>query len=73
MKIEFEKSDLDLGYTPVENMFIHTYLGLASGDQIKVYLYALSQLYSGNEEGITNANIAISCYTKNKGHHNNNS
>lgn len=59
MKIEFEKSDLDLGYTPVENMFIHTYLGLASGDQIKVYLYALSQLYSGNEEGITNANIAF--------------
>lgn len=59
MKIEFDKSVLDLGFTPVENMFIHTYLGLANGDQIKVYLYALSRAYSPGGEDVTNENIAF--------------
>ncbi len=59
MRIEFDKNVLDLGFTPVENMFIHTYLSLADGDQIKVYLYALSQAYNTNGDGLTNENIAF--------------
>ncbi|MDO5026540.1 MAG: hypothetical protein Q4E50_01775 [Tissierellia bacterium] len=59
MKIEFDKTIIDLGFTPVENMFIHTYLSLANGNQIKVYLYALSQAYNTNGQGLTNENIAF--------------
>lgn len=59
MKVEFDKTVLDLGFTPVENMFIHTYLSLANGNQIKVYLYALSQAYNTNGQGLTNENIAF--------------
>ena len=59
MRIEFEKTAIDFGYTPVENMFIHTYLSLANADQIKVYLYALSHAYSGSNDELTNENIAF--------------
>lgn len=59
MRIEFDKTIIDLGFTPVENMFIHTYLSLANGNQIKVYLYALSQAYNTNGQGLTNENIAF--------------
>lgn len=59
MKIELDKTMIDLGFTPVENMFIHTYLAMANGDQIKVYLYALSQVYSNDRQEIDNKNIAF--------------
>lgn len=59
MKIEFDKSVIDLGYTPIENMFIHTYLSIANAEQIKVYIYALSHAYSQNGEDLTNDNIAF--------------
>lgn len=59
MKIELDKTMIDLGFTPVENMFIHTYLAMANGDQIKVYLYALSQVYSNDKQEIDNKNIAF--------------
>lgn len=59
MKIEFDKSVIDLGYTPIENMFIHTYLSIASAEQIKVYIYALSHAYSQNGEDLNNDNIAF--------------
>ncbi|NLW52055.1 MAG: hypothetical protein GXY87_01640 [Tissierellia bacterium] len=59
MRFETDKTTIDLGYTPVENMFIHTYLSLANGDQIKVYLYALSNAHSNNKEEITNDMIAF--------------
>lgn len=59
MKIELDKTMIDLGFTPVENMFIHTYLAMANGDQIKVYLYALSQVYSSDRQEIDNKNIAF--------------
>lgn len=59
VRVELDKTILDLGFTPVENMFIHTYMSLANGDQIKVYLYALSQAYATNGDGITNENIAF--------------
>lgn len=57
MRVELEKSKLDLGTTPVENMFINTLMASANESQIKVYLYALSLAYS-NIEDITNENIA---------------
>lgn len=57
MRVELERSKLDLGTTPVENMFINTLMASANESQIKVYLYALSLAYS-NIEDITNENIA---------------
>lgn len=57
MKFEIEKNKLDLGVTPIENMFINTHIAKASESQIKVYLYALSLVHSGVEE-ISNENIA---------------
>lgn len=57
MRVELERSKLDLGTTPVENMFINTLMANANESQIKVYLYALSLAYS-NIEDITNKNIA---------------
>lgn len=57
MKIEFENNLLDLGTTPIENMFINTFLSRANDVQIKVYLYALSHGYSEKED-LTNENIA---------------
>lgn len=57
MRVELEKSKLDLGTTPVENMFINTLMASANESQIKVYLYALSLAYS-NIDDITNENIA---------------
>lgn len=57
MRVEIENNTLDLGTTPIENMFINTYLSSANEIQIKVYLYALSNAYSGNHD-ITNENIA---------------
>lgn len=59
MRLKFDKTVIDLGFTPVENMFIHTYLSLADGNSIKVYLYALSHAYSTNQEDITNEIIAF--------------
>ncbi|WP_296257392.1 DnaD domain protein [uncultured Ezakiella sp.] len=57
MRLEIENSQLDLGTTPIENMFINTYLSRANEIQIKVYLYALMNAYSGNTN-ISNLNIA---------------
>lgn len=58
MKLQIEQNIIDLGTTPIENMFINTYLSFANEVQIKVYLYALSVAYSENQE-ISNDNIAI--------------
>lgn len=57
MKFEIENNFLDLGTTPIENMFINTFLSRANDVQIKVYLYALSNAYSGKTD-LTNENIA---------------
>lgn len=57
MRVELENNQLDLGSTPIENMFINTYLSQANEIQIKVYIYALSQAHSKNEN-ISNENIA---------------
>lgn len=57
MKFQIENNFLDLGTTPIENMFINTFLSRANDVQIKVYLYALSNAYSGKTD-LTNENIA---------------
>lgn len=57
MRVELEKDQLDLGVTPIENMFINTLMVEANESQIKVYLYALSLAHSGIE-GVSNENIA---------------
>ena len=57
MKIEFENNLLDLGTTPIENMFINTFLSRSIVVQIKVYLYALSHVYIEKED-LTNEYIA---------------
>lgn len=58
MKFEIEKNDIDIGTTPLENMFINTYLAIANSDQIKVYIFAYAQAYSNNIENLSNEMIA---------------
>ena len=58
MKIRLKKNDFDLGTTPIENMFINTYLSFANEAQIKVYLYAFSYVHSNNDGELTNEQIA---------------
>lgn len=57
MRVELEKDQLDLGVTPIENMFINTLMASANESQIKVYLYALSLAHRGIDN-ISNENIA---------------
>ena len=57
MRVELEKDQIDLGVTPIENMFINTLMVEANESQIKVYLYALSLAHSG-VKGVSNENIA---------------
>ena len=57
MKLELQKDQLDLGVTPIENMFINTLMANANESQIKVYLYALSLAHMGVENA-SNENIA---------------
>ncbi len=58
MDYRLEEFGLDLGTTPVENMFINTYLSLATGNQLKVYLFAYAHAYSKSSEELTNEMIA---------------
>lgn len=58
MKFEIEKNDIDIGTTPLENMFINTYLAIATSDQIKVYIFAYAHAYSNSTESLSNDMIA---------------
>lgn len=49
MKYELYDLQVDLGTTPIENMFLNNYLALADGNTIKVYLYAYKQAYERKE------------------------
>lgn len=44
MKFSIEDFNLDLGETPIENLFIDLMLPIANGDAIKVYLYLYRQV-----------------------------
>ena len=54
MKYSVEKFKIDLGETPIENIFLNQYLQVATGNQLKVYLYAYKLAKD------TSANVDIS-------------
>lgn len=58
MKYELYNLQVDLGTTPIENMFLNNYLALADGNTIKVYLYAYKQAYERKEVSESFAEIA---------------
>lgn len=45
MKLSFDLSTVDFRTTPLENLFLQTYLPLASGPALKVYLYGWKTAY----------------------------
>lgn len=49
MEFKIKSFNIDLGITPVENIFINNYLALADGNSIKVYLYILKLAYEGQD------------------------
>lgn len=53
MKFLREDWKIDLGETPVENMFLNSYMLMAPGDAVKAYLFAYKIAYekSGNTPG----------------------
>lgn len=53
MKPEFDLSSVDFRITPLENIFLDTYLSQASGDAIKIYLYGWKSCYFDDEKGKT--------------------
>ena len=54
MKYSVEKFKIDLGETPIENIFLNQYLQVATGNQLKVYLYCYKLAKD------TSANVDIS-------------
>lgn len=46
MNFEMQELKLDMGTTPFENMFLNTYLQMADGDAIKVYLLIYKDIYN---------------------------
>lgn len=50
MFIRLDKMKMDLGITPIENIFLNTYLQLATGDQIKLYLCLYHKAYQRHGE-----------------------
>lgn len=57
--MEFKVKDfqVDLGVTPVENIFLNNYLAIAPASAIKVYLYAYKKAYDGKEDNESFAEI----------------
>ena len=49
MKYQLDRLTVDIGITPVENMFFNTYLLVAPGDAVRLYLYAFQKAYHGEE------------------------
>lgn len=47
MRYKIKEAKLDLGTTPIENIFLNNYLAIADGDSIKVYLYAYKKALEG--------------------------
>ncbi len=55
MNFEMQELKLDMGTTPFENMFLNTYLQMADGDAIKVYLLIYKEIY--NNQTVDEAKI----------------
>ena len=47
LRYKIKEAKLDLGTTPIENIFLNNYLAIADGDSIKVYLYAYKKALEG--------------------------
>lgn len=55
MKFLLEDWKIDLGETPVENMFLNSYMPMAPGDAVKAYLFAYKIAY---ENGTLTENLS---------------
>lgn len=49
MRLSISEYEVDISETPIENMFINQFLPVASGDDVKVYIY-LYKLARENRE-----------------------
>ena len=52
MKIQFDNSKVDFRVTPMENIFLETYLTSAPANALRVYIYGWMHSYSGDDEGL---------------------
>lgn len=50
MNFKIKDLSIDLGTTPIENIFINTYFSLATGDAIKVYIYVYKLAYEKSDQ-----------------------
>lgn len=59
MSFFLETTDMDLGDTPIENIFINDYMPMANGTYVKVYLLGYKYAHDRDEKiEVTNATIA---------------
>lgn len=58
MKFTTEKTEIDLGTTKIENIFIEDFMPVADGDFVKVYLYAFKHKDSQSDFELTNEILA---------------
>lgn len=59
MSFKLETPDMDLGDTPIENIFINDYMPMANGTYVKVYLLGYKYAYERDERlEITNSSIS---------------
>lgn len=57
MKLQFDLSSVDFRVTPVENLFLQTYLPLADGNALKVYLYGWKAGYQAERPTLSDEDI----------------
>ncbi|MDD2447327.1 MAG: DnaD domain protein [Tissierellia bacterium] len=59
MSFKLETPDMDLGNTPIENIFINDYMPMANGTYVKVYLLGYKYAYEREEKlEVTNSSIS---------------
>lgn len=59
MSFKLETTDMDLGDTPIENIFINDYMPMANGTYVKVYLLGYKYAHDRDEEiEVNNETIA---------------
>lgn len=59
MSFTLETTDMDLGDTPIENIFINDYMPMANGTYVKVYLLGYKYAHDKDEKiEVTNSTIA---------------
>lgn len=49
MIYRLEQSDIDFGYTTIDNIFIEDFMPIADGDYVKVYLYTYKHILAGTK------------------------